>query len=379
MKRSLQVYGSIGLLATSAFMMVVLQSAPNQQPDRSAPSDGAEKKQPPIRQAPEPIRVPKLTYHAPPHPLSAHTTPTQEATAEAAQVRNSSPVSKPEWHALVRDSIQPGDPEQSHQVFGKVLRKMLEPGFTPEDAWSIRGEMKKQGANRKLLNRFDRAWAANQPEAAVAYLDKLPEGEREPFLRGMIPGLASESPQMAIELFESMGPKVQARIRPKFLEGLVDNGMEVATQYLYDSSDPKKPNWRPMDELARELVRDQGLASTLQWANGLPKGRLRHNAWSAAYAVWGSQDAHAAVQSIMELPKNMDRNLAINGLVSAHAHKDGERAVQWASEITEPNLRKSALLRVGRQYYKQDPLGATEWFDKSGLPQSTWDEMVQGK
>ena len=379
MKRSLQVYGSIGLLVTSAFMMVVLRSDPNPQPDGSAMAPKAEKKPPKVRQAPKPVSFSTITYHAPPQHLSAPTIPPQEAATEPAQGRNSRLVSKARWDALVRDTILPGYPEQSHQRFGNILQKMLEPGFTPEDAMAIRGELKKQGANQKLLRRFDRAWAANQPEAAVAYLDKLPEGEREPFLRGMIPGLASESPQMAIELFESMEPKVQARIRPKFLEGLVDNGMEVATQYLYDSSDPKKPNWRPMDELARELVRDQGLASTLQWANGLPKGRLRHNAWSAAYAVWGSQDAHAAVQSIMELPKNMDRNLAINGLVSAHAHKDGERAVQWASEITEPNLRKSALIRVGRQYYSQDPLAATEWFDNSGLPQSAWDEMVQGK
>ena len=130
----------------------------------------------------------------------------------------------------------------------------------------------------------------------------------------MIPGLASENPQMAIELFESFEPDLQGRIRPRFLEGLVDNDIALATDYLYDSSDPEKPNWRPMDQLARQIEKDQGLDSTIEWAAELPEGSLRSNAWSAAYAVWGSKDPHAAAEAIAAMPPSADRDQAINGL-----------------------------------------------------------------
>ena len=188
--------------------------------------------------------------------------------------------------------------------------------------------MKESGADWDELKLFDRTWAANQPKEAIAYLNEIPKEEHLGYLRNMIPGLASESPQLPIALFESLEPKVQVKIRRSFYEGLIDNDVVVATDYIYESMDKKNYDWRPMDELARELIRDQGLESTLQWAEGLPKGALRHNAWSAAYAVWASSNPHQALESIMALPKGSDRNLAINGMVSAHAHKDGERAVQ---------------------------------------------------
>ena len=192
----------------------------------------------------------------------------------------------------------------------------------------------------------------------------------------MIPGLASENPQTAIDLFQSLEPKLQAKVRPRFLEGLVDNEVTVATDYIYDSTDLENYNWRPMDELARELAKDRGLQATLEWAAELPEGPLRGSAWSAAYAAWTSKDPQAAVQSITDMPPSTDRNLAINGFISSLAHRDGERAVQWAGEITNPSLREAAQIRAGRQFYAQDQEAATQWFTQSGLPQAAWAKVT---
>ena len=48
---------------------------------------------------------------------------------------------------------------------------------------------------------------------------------------------------------------------------------------LYDSTDLDNYNWRPADELARELIRDEGLETTLNWLSELPEGALRRSAW----------------------------------------------------------------------------------------------------
>ena len=303
---------------------------------------------------------------------------TRNARAEGDRADGASepdPLSPEQIDSLARASIRSGSPVERRLAFARILRAMQTPGLTPGGALAIREAMKEYGAREgwKLL---DYAWGAHFPDAAIAHLEAISPEAQIGFLQNMIPGLASENPDMAIDLFESLGSELQAKIRPRFLEGLVDNNAVVATDYLYESTNLEDYNWRPMDELARELVRDRGLKSTLEWAAELPEGSLRGSAWSAAYAVWASQDPQAASQSILEMPEGTDRNLAINGLVSAHAHEDGASAVIWAAEIAEPSLREAAMIRVGRKYYAQDPQAATQWFASSGLPQTVWERVT---
>lgn len=284
-------------------------------------------------------------------------------------------LNKGEIQSLVRASIKSANPLERRRAFDRILQEIGSSGFSRELALVAREAMANFGATGDQWRLFDYAWGANHPDTAIAYLNEVLDQNHEGFLSNMIAGLGSDHPQRAIELFSSLDPDSQGRVRPSFLEGLVDHDAAVATDYLYDSTDRENYNWRPMDELARELVRDQGLESTLDWASDLPEGSLRGSAWSAAYAVWASQDPVAAVNSINEMTAGSDRNLAINGFVSAHAHQDGESTVTWAAEISEPGLRESALVRVGRQYYRQDPAAATQWFASSGLPQSVWSQV----
>ena len=244
-----------------------------------------------------------------------------------------------------------------------------------EDALAVRKALREQGAKEewKFLGY---AIGAYQSDEAIAHLDKIPSEERVGFLENIIPGLASENPDEAINLFESLTSEEQAKVRPEFLEGLVDHDTAVATDYLYGSSDLENYHWRPMAELTRELVKDQGLQPTLDWADELPQGAQRRDAWSAAYAVWSSKDPVAAAESINSLPQGSDRNLAINGFVSAHVHRDGEMAMTWAAEIAEPGLREAAMIRVGKQFYQKDPDSATQWYASSGWSPSAWAQVT---
>lgn len=278
--------------------------------------------------------------------------------------------------ALVKAAIQGNTPIERRKAFDRILEEIRKPTFSFEQAMSIRGAMAKEGASGEQWKLFDYAWGASQPDVAVAHLSEIDAKYHDGFLYNMIPGLASEHPDMAIDLFQSLDAKLQNKVRGRFLEGLVDNDVEVATDHLFEASDPNKPDWRPMDQLAREIEKDQGLDETLAWAAELPEGNLRGNAWSAAYAVWGSKDPHAAVESIVEMQPSDDRNQAINGFISALAHEDGERAVAWAAEITSPGMRDSALIRAGKQYYQQDPDGAAAWFQSSGLPREAWGQVA---
>jgi hypothetical protein len=306
---------------------------------------------------------------------SASVRDSQKAKKRTGKPRGADRLSQDEIDSLVRDSIKSRSPIERRLALDRILEKIEKSGMSFEDALAIEKALREQGAKDewKLLGY---ALGARMPREAVAYLDKIPADARMEFLGNMIPGLASENPDMAIDLFESLETEVQAKIRPSFLEGLVDNDAVVATDYLYDSTDLDNYNWRPADELARELIRDEGLETTLNWLSELPEGALRRSAWSGAYAAWASENPTAAVESINKMSEGTDRNLAINGFASAHAHKDGEAATTWAAEITEPGLREDAMIRVGKQYYSQDPESASQWFASSGLSPAAWEQVI---
>ena len=373
MKRILQKHGPWALITISTFLLGAHWSRQSEISDvREA--QAAEKRLPRTRShSAISSRSSSASKYNSKSPASSARS-ARDGHDRAAGSPGSIPLGQQQIESLVRDSVKSGSPVQSRLAFDRLLQQMQASGFTRESALAIREAMVEHGA-REELKLFDYAWGANQPEAAIAQLDEIPPEDQAGFLQNMIPGLASENPQMAIDLFASLEPDLQPRIRPRLLEGLVDNDMALATDYLYQASDPEHPDWRPMDQLAREIERDRGLDSALEWAAELPEGSLRSNAWSAAYAVWAQQDPVAAIQSISEMPPSADRDQALNGFASSHAGDDGERATAWAAEIASPGLREAAMIRAGTQYFQQDESAATTWFASSGLSVTALNRM----
>jgi len=290
--------------------------------------------------------------------------------------RRGNQMSQDEIDLLVTNSIKSGSPIERRQAMDQILQKMRNSEMSFEDALAIGEALKEQGANDEW-ELLGYAMGVYQSDEVIAYLGKIPAEERVGFIENMIPGLASENAELAINLFESLQPNEQAKVRPELLRGLVDNDTAIATNYIYDSSDLENYSWRPMAELTRELVKDKGLEPTLDWANELPQGPQRRDAWSSAYAVWASKNPVAAGESLNQLPDGEDRNLAINGFVSAHVHQDGEMAMTWIDAISEPGLRDAAMIRVGRQYFQRDPEAATRWYSSGGVAPSIWEQVTK--
>ena len=290
--------------------------------------------------------------------------------------RRDNQLSQDEIDLLVINSIKSRSPIERRQAMDQILQKIRNSEMSFENVLAIGEAFKEQGANDEW-ELLGYAMGVYQSNEAIAHLGKLPAEERVGFIENIIPGLASENADLAINLFESLEPNEQAKVRPELLRGLVDNDAAIATDYIYDSSDLENYSWRPMAELTRELVKDKGLEPTLDWANELPQGPQRRDAWSSAYAVWASKNPVAAGESLNQLSDGEDRNLAINGFVSAHVHKDGEMAMTWIDAISEPGLRDAAMIRVGRQYFQRDPEAATRWYSSGGVAPSIWEQVTK--
>ena len=235
------------------------------------------------------------------------------AAAEAAAAqRKTGPLGKSEIQSLVQQAVKASKAVDRRRAFDRILEEMQSSTFNREQAFMMRGAMARAGVDGKLWQLFDYSWGANDHATAIAHLAEIPAHSFEGFLGNMIPGLASVDPQAAIEVFSGLDAEVASRVQRRLFEGLIDNDVAVATNFIYDVTDPTAFDWRPMDTLTREIVRDQGLEVTLDWAAELPEGALRSSAWSAAFAHWGSREPQGAIESIMNMDTSRDRDMALN-------------------------------------------------------------------
>lgn len=285
-----------------------------------------------------------------------------------ASTRGARPLGAEQLRTLVRAAVKSADPVDRRRAFDRLLAEMQSPSLTLERALTIRNAMLREGAGREEWRLFDYAWGANSPADAVAYLDEIPEQHLTSFLGNMIPGLASTNPQAAFDLFSGLDPGVRTKIRNRLFEGLVDHDIETATGYTYElSMEEGKYDWRPMDQLAKEIFREVGLDAMQQWAERLPEGPPRGSALSSVFGHWTGADPQAAVRQVMNMEPSFDRDFALNGLTAALAHKDGEAAVLWAAEIENPGLQEIALTRAAETWLRNDPEAAIDWLPSSGL------------
>ncbi|MDG2487445.1 MAG: hypothetical protein P8M65_07040, partial [Roseibacillus sp.] len=197
------------------------------------------------------------------------------ARQASAAMNQRGPLGKKEITSLIAQAVKGSKAIDRRRAFDRILEEMQSSTFNREQAFMMRGAMAQAGVDGKLWQLFDYSWGANDPATAIAHLDEIPDHYFEGFLGNMIPGLASVDPQAAIEVFSGLEPEVASRVERRLLEGLVDNDVMVATDFIFETTDLNNFDWRPMDTLTREIARDGGMAETLEWATELPDGPLR--------------------------------------------------------------------------------------------------------
>ena len=352
------------------------------------------------------------------------------------------PLNKKQLQDLVQLAVKSTNPIERRKAFDRLLEEMRSDTFTYEQAMTIRHAMHHGGADGEQWRTFDYAWGANDPDSAVAEIDKIPEQYRRGFTSNMLPGLASVEPRTAIGIVESMEGELRQHMTGRLLEGLADYDVGFATDYVFDMAESGDPNASQyMRRLAREVMETAGFEGGVEWAESLQEGALQAAAlrsvaneyanndpqaaaqWAEQFVdkeqnsrlfgeivrEWGNQEAASAwvesldpgqgqrdalsavyghrgatrpeeaLKEIQAMPQSSDKDFALNGFISGLAHQDGEAAVAWAAEITMPGMREAAMVRAAKQYYRQDRQATEEWFVASGLPVESWRQIVSLK
>lgn len=198
------------------------------------------------------------------------------------------------------------------------------------------------------------SWATLDPDAAMSWAQSNHTGEgANPFMIGIIRGLAESDPQRATALLKEM-PRSRER----------GDALDAVLPYLLAQGNDATRAW--IDSLTDESLRDGAmLRSAERLANEDPEGTVKwllQNPGEAAdrrmdnvYNTWAGKNEQAALTSYANMPAGPARSNALSGIVTAVASEDPAKAIslmnQYGTDVNDDVVRNFVWHSFGNDPY----------------------------
>ncbi len=239
------------------------------------------------------------------------------------------------------------------------------------------------------------SWATTDPDAAIRWAQANHEGDDpNPYLPGIIRGLAQSDPARATELLASM-PRSEERGKGLdfILPHLLQQGSDATRAWIATLTDDALKNGA-MERVADKLAATDP-AGTASWLLANP-GQAADRRMDDVYSAWANKDHQAALSSYSALPAGDARSNALRGVISSIATESPKAAISlmnrypddvtdrvvqsvvWHSFGSDPATAITAIARIGderqrEQMYKRtlemwkerDPDAANAWLLKN--------------
>ena len=249
------------------------------------------------------------------------------------------------------------------------------------------------------------AWASNHPEAAIAWAKANHQGdEANPYMAGIIRGLASTDPTRATALLTEMPFSAE---RADALEAMIPHLLQLdfedAKKWIADLSDERLKG----GAVARyaEAMAKQDPAGTAFWLmENLTESSVR--SVDDVFREWARADSVAALANFEGLPAGDARSRALRGMVMADATKNPQAAASlmnrfredvtdgtvhhfiWNSFEKAPDVatqqigliqdegsRNRMYARALDAWLERDQAAAQRWIDTANLPASVMESL----
>ncbi|MEO8616430.1 MAG: hypothetical protein ABI600_14900 [Luteolibacter sp.] len=252
-------------------------------------------------------------------------------------------------------------------------------------------------------------WASADPDSAIRWAKSNFDGEgANPYLAGIIRGIAASDPARATELLASM-PRSEERAKglDAFLPHLLEQGAEATRAWIAGLTDDSLKNGAMMRSTEKLAATDP--AGTASWLLANP-GEAAKRRMDDVYSTWAQKDQQAALNSFTSLPAGENRSNALRGVITSMAVEDPKAAVSmldrypndvtdkvvqsviWHSFGSDPSTAASQIARISdegqrNQMYRRaigswlesDPAAAQAWMRTNPLPQPVRDLLGQNQ
>ncbi len=240
--------------------------------------------------------------------------------------------------------------------------------FSSRDLTRLRGEFEALLPQRDDVFVHDELWlragewAAEDPEAAVAWLSELEfDDVRNPYLFSALSQWAFGDPAAARLWLEKNIPTNEDSalyLRAALIRGMARSDPSGALRELL--AQPKSFGRSSIDFLLGEQMRE-GSEALFFFLDSLPAdaGDLRLVAMQKAAGQLSQEMIPAALEFSKGLADTKERVVFQESLANRWALIEPEGALAWASELQQPRV----LAAAAKQWARQEPLAASEWLE----------------
>lgn len=251
------------------------------------------------------------------------------------------------------------------------------------------------------------SWATRDPEAAIRWAQAEHQSEGpNPYLAGIIRGLAETDPTRATDLMTSLPRSTErAEALNYFIPHLLKQGPDATRSWIATIADESLRNGAIVRS-ARQLA-DADPAATASWLLENP-GEASDRRLDDVYRVWAKKDSQAALAALNALPPGDNRSNALKGMVSGITVENPKEALDlmnqysadltdrvvqnfiWYSYDSEPSIAASQIARITNErdrdrmyrrlldnWMERDPSTAQTWIQTNSLPQSITEHLTE--
>lgn len=202
-------------------------------------------------------------------------------------------------------------------------------------------------------------WSEHDPRAAWEAAQQMPEdGARRMAIGQIIETMSRNDPREAAQLALSL-PSGEVRAWAAGLVGsaLAEGSTQEAKAWL-ETLDPELKA-KVTYNVAYKLAEHDPKAA-LELASSLP-GDQKQQVASTALNVWVGEDPAGAIAWASQLTEPAMRRLAFQSLCDQWSHLDPQAAATYASQFPEGKVRTEAFTQLARVWSAFDPQGALTW------------------
>ena len=219
------------------------------------------------------------------------------------------------------------------------------------------------------------------PAAAIQWMQSLPVGQtKDSAARGissmMSNGDKNPQPAAAMDMASGIG------------DSNLRNEAQGSVAIAWMSHDPAAAiQW--MQSLPEGQTKDSALQgfiyhyqnnnnpqAAFDMATGIGDTGKRTEQELNAARWFFDHDPAAAVPWMQSLPVGPTKDLAASGISRGMFYTDPKEAMDMASGIGDSNLRIEAQKNVAERWSKKDPAAATQWINRSSLPQEVKTQLL---
>ena len=229
--------------------------------------------------------------------------------------------------------------------------------------------------------------ADDKLQGALAMIQSLPEGRTKDLAaQGISKFMEFKDPQAALNIASGIGAtsirfeSVKSVARSWFNDRAEDRA--AATQWMQSLPEGETKDLAASG-ISQAIVGEfktgrNDPQAAMDMASGIGDSNLRAEAQEKVVELWTRYDPAAATHWMQSLPEGPTKEAASNGILigRCYNYKNPQAGMDMALGIGDSNLRTQALKNVARKWFWQAPTAATQWINRSALPQEVKTQLL---